>query len=342
MRISKRSHALFAVISLFGIVATSSYVLADASESGGDDPVVAKIGEQKITKSEVEKRIALVRPFQLRYFGSTLDEIRRKFVEEAIVKDALYVAAARAEKMENTPDVSDKLRSILRNALLKQIRTEVANAAAVTDEDVRVYYEANRDKYHAPTRVALWRILVATKDEAAQLIEKAKADLSPKRWNELARDFSLDKSTNMRGGNLGFVAPDGSTNDANIKVDTALLKAAEAVKDAELVPEPVAEGSQWAVVWRRQTSKAVHRPLELEAPSIKQILTHEREQKRVRELIDELRKKELSDTHPELLDLLEVSGVGDVSPIKRPGTLPTSRHTVPATPVPKETPAGPR
>lgn len=330
------------MISLCGVVATSSYVLADASEGGGDDPVVAKVGEQKITKSEVEKRLALVRPFQLRYFGSTIEELRRRFVEEAIVKDALYVASARAETIEKRPDVSDKIRSILRNALLKQIRAEVASSSPVSDEEVRAYYEANRDKYHAPTRIALWRILVATKDEATQLIEKAKADLSPKRWNELARDFSLDKSTNMRGGNLGFVAPDGSTSDANIKVDVALLKAAEAVKDAELVPEPVAEGSQWAVVWRRQTSKAVERPLELEAPSIKQILTHEREQKRVREVVEELRKKELSDTHPELLDLLEVSGVGDVSPIRRPGTLPTSRHTVPAAPVPKETPAGPR
>ena len=68
-----------------------------------------------------------------------------------------------------------------------------------------------------------------------QALEKAKADLSPKRWNELARDESVDKTTSMRGGNLGFVAPDGSTTDPNLKVDPALYAAAEKVKDSELV-----------------------------------------------------------------------------------------------------------
>lgn len=342
MRFSHAARVATATIAILSVVATSSYVLADASAGGDGDAVVVKVGSQKITTAQIEKRVAMLPPFQLRYFGKTLDEIRRKFVEEAIVKEALYVEGAQAEKIPELPEVSDKIRSVLRNAMLKQIRSEVASTGSVTDEEIRAYYDANKDKYHAPMRIALWRILVATREEALGVIAKAKTDLSPKRWNELAREVSLDKSTNMRGGNLGFVAPDGSTNDANIKVDLAVLHAAEAVKDAELVQEPVQEGSQWAVVWRRQTSKAIDRPVELETPSIRQILTHEREQKRVAELVAELRKKDLSDTHADLLDLLEISGTGDVSPIKRPGTLPTSRHTTPADPGPKETPAGKR
>lgn len=347
MQLSSARGLLAASIALLAVFASSSLVLADASptasaSAGDGDVVVAKVGVRTITVREVERRIAQIPPFQLRYFGKTHEEIRRKFVEEGVVKETLYVEGAEADKLRELPDVADKVRSVLRNALIKQLRAEVAAAGPPTDEEVKAYYDAQKDKYHAPARVALWRILVATREEAERVIEKAKADLSPKKWNELARDTSVDKSTNMRGGNLGFVAPDGTTSDPNIKVDVALLKAAENVKDAELVPEPVAEGSQWAVVWRRQSMKAVDRPLELETPSIRQILMHEREQKRIAELVAELRKKDLGETHPELLDLLEISGTGDVSPVKRPGTLPSSRHPTPTSPVPKETPAGQR
>src|SRR5690349_24765067 len=103
----------------------------------------------------------------------------------------------------------------------------------------------------------LWRILVGSKEDAQKLLENAKQDLSPKHWNELARDKSLDKSTSLRGGNLGFAEPDGKTSDPNVTVDQALLRAAEKVKDGELVPEPIAEGSSWAIVWRRQSQKAI-------------------------------------------------------------------------------------
>jgi len=328
-------------IALVAVTAVSSYVLADAGAQSDGAAVVAKVGLQSITVADVERRLGTVPPFQLRYFGKTHDEIRHKFVEDTIVKETLYAAGAEDAKMQELPEVAERIRSVLRSAIVSQIRADVAAKGPISDEDVRAYYEANRDKYHAPPRVAIWRILVSSREQALDVIQKVKADLSPKRWNELARDLSLDKSTSMRGGNLGLVAPDGTTTDPNVKVDVALVHAVEGVKDAELVPEPVAEGSSWAVLWRRQSIKAVDRPLELEAPSIKQILTHERTQKEIRALVDELRKKHVGETHPELLELLDVNAMGEVSPMKRPGTLPTAKRPA-GPPAPTQTPIGPR
>ncbi|MDC3953539.1 peptidyl-prolyl cis-trans isomerase [Polyangium jinanense] len=329
-------------IALVAASAASSYVLAQTAAPADGDAVVAKVGVRTITVREVERRLATMPPFQLRYFGKTHDEIRRKFVEETVLKETLYAEGAEAAKMRELPEVAERVRSVLRNAIVSQIRAEVAAQGGVTDEEVRAYYDANRDKYHAPSRVAIWRILVATREQALDVIQKAKADLSPKRWNELARDLSLDKSTNMRGGNLGLAAPDGTTTDPNVKVDVALVKAVEGVKDSELVPEPVAEGSSWAVVWRRQSIKAVDRPIELEAPSIKQILMHERTQKKIQEVVAALRKEHLGETNPDLLEMLGVSAMGEITPAKRPGTLPSSRRPAAGPPAPSQTPAGPR
>ena len=89
-----------------------------------------------------------------------------------------------------------------------------------------------------PERINLWRILCKTRDEAATVLEAARRDPTIAKYNDLAREHSIDKATNLRGGNLGFVGPDGASNEAGVKVDPALVKAAQTVKDGELVPQP--------------------------------------------------------------------------------------------------------
>jgi peptidyl-prolyl cis-trans isomerase C len=138
----------------------------------------------------------------------------------------------------------------------------------------------------------------------------------------------------MRGGNLGFVAPDGATSEPGVKADTRLVEAAARVKDTELVPEPVQEGDRWAVVWRRQSMKEVQRSLEQEAPAIRQVLAHSKAEARVKALLEALRKAHVSELAPDLVELLDVTSSGDVQPVRRPGTLPASRRPGAATPSP--------
>ncbi len=345
MRTSRFQRVAFAAALTLGFgTVCHSVVFADAPPPAPaeDSTPVAKVGTQAFTISEVERRIASVPAFQLRYFGKSTDEIRRRFVEETLVKDALLVQGAEAEKVSETIEVAERIRGVLRSAFIKKISDEAAAAGPITDEEVKAYYEANKATYHAPPRIVIWRIVVATREEAVSVIEAVKKDLTPKKWNEIAREKSLDKATNMRGGNVGFVDPTGGTSDPNLKVDVALVTAAEKVKDGELVPEPVADESKWSVVWRRQSMKAVDRPLEMEAAQIRLVLMKERTDKRIADTIAELRKKNVSDTNPDLLELLAVSGMGEVSPVKRPGTLPSARRPAAGSPVPVETPSGNR
>lgn len=312
-------------------VSTSTSVRADARE----DAVVVRVGEVALTVRDVERRMAQLPPFQLRTFGTTAEEIRKRFVQEVLVRELLFSQGAGQQGVSSRPEVEERTRGILRGTLLARMRADTAKEQPISDEEVRAYYEQNRPKFNAPARVALWRILVATREEAEKLIgELRKEELSPKRWNDLARDRSLDKSTSLRGGNLGFVLPDGATSDPEIKVDPRLVQAAEKVKDGELVPEPVAEGERWAVVWRRQSMKAVTRTLEQEAPAIRQVLAHQKAEARVKQLLEQLRKEHLKDYNPESVALLEVSGGGDLQPTRRPGALPSSRK--PSAPSPKE------
>lgn len=302
--------------------------------------VLARVGSRVITVGDLERRLANIPTFQLRAFGNSPDAIRKNFLERVLIRELLLSQAAAAEKLPERADVQDRVRSVLRSIVLGQVRMETAKSSPVTDEEVRVYYDKNWSKFHAPPRIAVWRILAGSREEAAAILEAMKKDLTPKRWNELARDKSLDKATAMRGGNLGFVAPDGTTSDPSIKVPVELMKAALTVKDGDLVPEPVAEGSRFAVVWRRQSMKAVDRSLEQEAMAIRQILAHEKVDAGVKGLVDKLRAEHVAELHPELLDQVEITSSGDLQPLRRPGTLPTSRRASAGPPQPVPRPDG--
>ncbi|WP_437534304.1 peptidyl-prolyl cis-trans isomerase [Sorangium sp. So ce726] len=310
---------------------------AEAQPAAAADAPVARVGDAAITASEVERRLAQVPPFQLQTFGRTPEAIRKNFVSQVLVRELLLAQGAAAQKLTERADVQDRVRGVLRSALLQRIQAEAAASSPVTDEEVRAYYEAHRDRFSSPAMVALWRILVATRGEAEAILAELKKDPSPQRFKDIAREKSLDKATSMRGGDLGFVASDGTTSEPGLKVDPGLLSAAAAVKDAELVPEPVPEGDGFAVLWRRQSRKPVSRSLEQEAPSIRQILAHGKAEAQVKQLLDRLRAQDVSGHAPELVDLIDITSTGDLQPKKRPGTLASGRRpgAPPPSPVPR-------
>lgn len=327
-----RASKLFAVgIALFATSWQARVVHADIAPE--EVAIVARVGTRTITAADVSRRIAQLPPFQLRAFGRTPDEVRRTFVEKVMVREALLAQGAVDSKLADRDEVAERVRGVLRNAALSRVRAEAADGAPVTDAEVKQYYEANAAKYHAPARIQIWRIQVAKKEDAVALLADLKKDPTPKHWNDLARDQSLDHATNLRGGNLGYVAPDGTTSEAGLKVEAAVLAAVANAKDAELLAEPVKDGERWSVLWRRQTMKAVDRELSVEAPLIRPILAHERGEAKARALVERLREEHLTDLSPDVVDMLDVSSTGDLQPVRRPGTM-QPRRPLNAQPIP--------
>lgn len=305
-------------------VILSAVTFTQAGARAEQSPVVVKVGDTTVTATDLQRMIASVPAFQLRTFGSTPDEVRRNFLDRVVVRELLLSQAARADGYAKRPEVADRVRRIHRDALLTALREESADKK-VTDAEVKAYYQQNFARYNAPPRIAIWRILVATKPEAEALLADLKKDLTPKHWNEVAREKSLDKATSMRGGALGFVGPDGTTAEPGVKVDPALIIAVATTQDGELVAEPVAEGSRWGVVWRRQSTKAVTRSVEDEALSIRRMLSQGRADVMIKETVAALRKAHLSGVHADLVDNIDIKSDGYLQPKPRPGVLPTSK-----------------
>jgi hypothetical protein len=302
------------------------------------DVAVARLGERAITVGDVERRLRLVAPSQLAELGSTRDEIRRRFLDELVRMDR-RVLGALGDGLDRRTDVRERIQDVLRRAMLNEVRDEVLRSGVVTADAVAAYYAEHRDRYQSELRLKLWQIVVGTREEAAKILEHIRSDAGYARdpmkgWEELVQKHSLDKSTAGRKGDAGLVRPDGSTPFPDTRLSPAVYRAALAVEDGEVVPEPLEDGRFWLVVQRRGSQRTPERTLESEAPTIRMLLARERIERGVRGLLDAERQKHVRDLHPEHGDKLEITLDGELAPSRRPGSLPVGRHAAAGAPQP--------
>ncbi len=268
--------------------------------------VVLTVGTCHVTVGELEDHLAGVPTYQISTFGASREAVARAYIEQVLVRDMVLAAGAEARGLDKELPTSQLLTRALSGATLRKTRSASPSAAAIPMDDVRRYYDDNRARFDSPERINLWRILCKSREEATTVLETARREPTIEKFNALARDHSIDKATNMRGGNLGFVGPDGASNEAGVKVDPALVKAAQTVKDGEIVPQPVAEGSSFAVVWRRGTVPANKRSVEDSAAQIRAALFRERTETNEKKLIDDLRAKNVKEVNAGLLGIIEL------------------------------------
>ncbi len=279
--------------------------------------VVAFLGgpaaSRTIAVGELEDRIATMPPFQRVTFGRTAEDVRRRFLTEIMVPDALLSLGAEGAKLEARLDVSYDLDRARSNATVRAIRDRVGPASGISADDVRAYYERNIARYDPPERVQVWRILCKTEEEARSVLDAARADPTPKNFAQLARDHSQDKATYLRGGNLGFLTADGSSNEPGLRVTPAIVRAALTVRDGDLVPATVSEGEFFSVVWRRGTSAAKKRAVEEVAPQIRDVLRGERVKEETDKLVLALRAAKVRDVRDDLLDSIDLAIEADAA-----------------------------
>jgi peptidyl-prolyl cis-trans isomerase C len=291
--------AAVASLAWWGIAAGARFARADAGASElRRSAVVAKVGAiRTVTVGDVEDAIVRIPRFQRDALGATGASVRDGVLSDVLVPALLYELAAEEAHVEARPSVGRALDWARSGAMIRAIRSEVARSNPVSADDVRAYYQAHLDRFEAPQRLRIFRILCETRDEAAQVLEAANADPTPKGFAALARDHSIDKATNLRGGDLGFLDLEGVSADPDVRIDRAVVRAADHVRDGSFVPVPVPEGGRYAVVWRRGTLAATHRDPsdEAVASSIRVAILDERIRQATSDLLARLRAARVRD-----------------------------------------------
>jgi len=283
-----------------------------AADAARRAAVVVHVGAARsITVGELEDRVAGMPPFQRATFGADAAAVRRAFLDQVMIPDALESLGAEADKLDQHLPTSYAVERVRSQATVRALRERVGPAASISNDDVQKYYDANRFRYDTPERIQIWRILCKTKDEAQKVLDEVKKDATPKEFGDEAREHSVDKASNLRAGNLGFIAPDGTSNEPGLKVDPSIVRAAQGVRDGELVPQPVAEGEYFSVVWRRGTIAPSKRTVDQASAQIRDTLWKARVKDETDRLVASLRAAKLRDFNPAPLDTLGATPFGD-------------------------------
>ncbi|HSC86532.1 MAG TPA: hypothetical protein VLC09_04650 [Polyangiaceae bacterium] len=286
-------------------LATAGAWLGSARADAGPWPV--RIGDRDLPAAELERAVAgcearaatpLATPHLARCLGG----------EPAFAW--LLDRSDAASRLATSPNVRRQQDDVLARALLDRLYLEAPrDPAALAAAEAQAQSLSSK-----PARIRLFRILVDDEAKARELLKGLKPDLTPRAWRELCRAQSLDQATRERGGDLGFVAADGSTDVPEVAAEPALFAAAEKVQDGQFVPVPIAETGRFAVVWRRGSLPAQ----QADAATVS-VLAEQSERRRSgaeqqKQLLARLRAQGLRDHQPDRLGLLR--GAGRMFPLQ--------------------------
>ena len=193
----KRPLVLIVVVMSFALLFSCAKKAEQKSASG----YVAKVGSVTITQDDVTRELkGLPEQIQRMFAGP---EGMDRFVDELVKKEILY-QEAKKRGLETDPEYQKKVEDFKKISLISLLlEKEVEGKAKVNDADVKKYYEAHKADLTTGNQLRASHILVKTEDEANKILAQLKKGGD---FAKIAREKSIDKSSAVNGGDLGFFA----------------------------------------------------------------------------------------------------------------------------------------
>lgn len=187
-------------------------LLSLLNTSYGEDDIVARIGEKKITMADLNRMI--------RYYDTEKQMLleqqpqRKATILRRIVQGIVLSQIARNQGFDKRDDIKEQIELLVNDFLATQyLQKEVIDKIEVTDKDIELYWKAHPEEFKTPEMVRARHILIKV-DKSALDMKKEEArkraeDLLNKIKNgedfeKIANEFSEDPGSNTKGGDLGF------------------------------------------------------------------------------------------------------------------------------------------
>jgi len=252
--------------------ATTGGTVAPPAERG---EVVARYQGRELTSTELLKELERL-PAPSRVY-LTQPERRKQFVDNLIMNDLLYREGQRAG-LEKDPEIERQVEDLRKRLVVQRVMRKYQEAPTITDEDVRVYYEANPNLY-STTQVAASHILVKEEESAKQI--RAELAQHPDRFAALATEKSTDTGSAKKGGDLGLFGQGRMVPEFD--------QVAFSLKPGE-ISEPVKTRYGYHIILVTERKEGERKPLEQVKEQIRTTLRNQRLQGQVDGHFAELKK----------------------------------------------------
>jgi len=277
------------------------WILASCSREPGErveqssDPVVANVGSEVITLSQLQAELARRSPGFAAVPGSR-DQVQA-VLEEMIRRKAAFLKA-REQKLDRDPATAALIEQLIAS---RYVESQLTNAgpetAAVSEAEIEQFYQSRTEAYQLPAKVRCGVLCLRLPSKAepakrvelqnlAQKLRQEAATASDAQFAQLVQQHSDDQSTRYIGGDTGWLAEGASSPHWPRQVLTAAFALGHAGEVAPLVESPDA----FYIIRLTERSEGGVRPLAEVREAIRYQLAQARQFQQQQAFFDELKR----------------------------------------------------
>ncbi|MGB9081032.1 MAG: peptidylprolyl isomerase [Desulfuromonadaceae bacterium] len=169
-----------------------------ASEGKKEGKVLAEVNSGSITTGDFDRELKNL-PEYLKAMADT-PQGRKEMLDTMVIRELILQQAAK-DGLDKGPEIEEKLQDLRKRLIVESfLKKKVEVESKVSDEELKKFYEQNKDKFKSGEQIRASHILVKTEKEAKDILAQLKAG---GKFEELAKKSSVDSSA-AKGGDLGW------------------------------------------------------------------------------------------------------------------------------------------
>lgn len=162
-----------------------------------ENKVLAVAAGNEITEKDLN---AIISRYPEEQRGALQNEGKKKQLLEQLISFELMNKFGKEIELDKTQEYKDAIESISKEVITSMAINKILSDITVTDDEVKKYYEDNKEAFGQPATVSARHILVETEEEAKKAKEEIESESIS--FGDASMKYSMCPS-NQQGGNLG-------------------------------------------------------------------------------------------------------------------------------------------
>jgi parvulin-like peptidyl-prolyl isomerase len=177
---------------------------SDGDAARTDETVVARVDDTTITWGEVSELMlgADKRAGYAEFFLDSDTERQKRL--DVYIDTRVMAIKGRAAGLETAPSYLERTREYRKTRLINLHRGQLLSDWSPSDEELKVFFEANKDRISVPEMRKVQMVVLKTQAEADDI--KQRIDAGELTIFQAAMEYSIDPSAKQTLGDMGWVA----------------------------------------------------------------------------------------------------------------------------------------
>lgn len=252
----KRKKALITIVVIAVIVVASNIAYRQYLKKNA----VAIVNGEIITLSALKQKISSYPEFYQQYV--------KQFPQQALedyIGERLLMQKAKKFERKYSKEIKKAIENYKNDLLIKEfLADQVLSKADISQDEIKNYYNNNLKDFLVPERVHLYEIVVATEEEARNILNRIS---SGEDFSEIAKKESISPSKD-KGGDLGMI----SRGQLMPELEEILFS----MKPNSVLEKVVRTDQGYHIIKIGEKQPAHLQTLEEATPTIKQILINQK------------------------------------------------------------------